>query len=88
MANSHGRQPQTDVVFLDPPYRFLRDQPDALVRLARLLKLHHLRPGGTLVFRHDAADSLAFPTMVPYDVRTYGGMAVELCRPATDGDRV
>jgi 16S rRNA (guanine966-N2)-methyltransferase len=83
IANSQGRDPQTDVIFLDPPYRFLRDRPDALQRLAKLFTLHHLRADGTVVFRHDAADALALPPLVAADVRTYGSMTVEFLRHLT-----
>lgn len=70
------------IVFLDPPYRFLNEQPDRLVKLAE--RLHgHLAPDGLVSFRHDAADTLALPPLEPADVRTYGGMTIELlCRRA------
>ena len=79
-ANSHGRDPLVDVIFLDPPYRLLRERPDALQRLAKLFTLHHLKADGTLVFRHDAADALPLPPLAPADVRTYGSMTVEFLR--------
>src|SRR2546423_1045789 len=75
-ANSFGRSPQTDLIFLDPPYRFLGERPDALRRLAKLIKLHHLKPGGSLVFRHDAGDALDLPSLKTFDRRVYGGMAI------------
>lgn len=71
-----------DVVFLDPPYRFLRERPADLLALAAALAEHTLAPGGIVVFRHDAADALALPPLVARDVRPYGSMAVEfLGRP-------
>ena len=42
-----------DVVFLDPPYRFLRDHSDEILQLAMHLSHGHLKPGATIVFRHD-----------------------------------
>ena len=79
-ANSRGLDPQADLIFLDPPYRLLRERADALQRLAKLIGLHHLKPDGTLVFRHDAADALPLPPLAPADARTYGGMTVEFLR--------
>ena len=72
--------PAVDLVFLDPPYRYLRDRPDALTQLAAAVA-RHLRPAGLVVFRHDAADTLALPPLTPVDARTYGGMTVEFLRP-------
>ena len=74
-------EPRVDLVFLDPPYRFLREKPDALLRLAEQLSARHLAPAGTVVFRHDAADRLEMPALERYDQRDYGGMAIELLRP-------
>jgi 16S rRNA (guanine966-N2)-methyltransferase len=70
-------EPKADVIFLDPPYRFLRERPDALQALAGQLA-QQLAPDGVLVFRHDAADALALPPLAQIDRRTYGGMVVEL----------
>jgi 16S rRNA (guanine966-N2)-methyltransferase len=69
-----------DVIFLDPPYRFLRDQPADLARWAAVATAGHLAPGGLVVFRHDAADALPLPPLTPADVRTYGSMTVEFLR--------
>jgi len=66
-----------DLIFLDPPYRFLRERPDDLRRLATRFVEAHLKPGGTVIFRHDAADQLELPPLTRTDVRTYGGMALE-----------
>ena len=71
-------QGKASLVFLDPPYRFLRERPDDLHRLAADLASRHLSPGATVIFRHDAADSLALPPLKPTDVRQYGSMTVEL----------
>jgi 16S rRNA (guanine966-N2)-methyltransferase len=67
-------------VFLDPPYRFLNDQPDALRRLAASIAADHLAPEGVLVFRHDASDQLELPDLVRFDQRDYGGMSLEFLR--------
>ena len=72
---------RVDLVFLDPPYRFLREKSDALVALAERLSRHHLAPAGTVVFRHDAGDRLELPALERYDQREYGGMTIELLRP-------
>jgi 16S rRNA (guanine966-N2)-methyltransferase len=70
-----------DLIFLDPPYRFLREKSDALVRVAGRMADDHLAPAGTVVFRHDAADRLELPALERYDQRDYGGMTIELLRP-------
>ena len=75
--------PRVDLIFLDPPYRFLRTRPTDLQRLAERLAIHHLAPTGTVIFRHDAADRLDLPPLKPQDTRTYGGMTLELLTPDT-----
>jgi 16S rRNA (guanine(966)-N(2))-methyltransferase RsmD len=62
-----------DLVFLDPPYRFLRERPEDLQRLAARLS-------GIVVFRHDTNDSLALPPLTCFDRRDYGGMTIELLK--------
>jgi 16S rRNA (guanine966-N2)-methyltransferase len=73
-----------DLIFLDPPYRFLRERPDDLRDLAARMAKEHLTPTGTLVFRHDSEDVLDLPALVRYDQRTYGGMALNFLRPAPE----
>jgi 16S rRNA (guanine(966)-N(2))-methyltransferase RsmD len=75
------RAPTTGVIFLDPPYRFLRERPDDLQRLAAALA-SELVPDGVVVFRHDSADTLALTALSPVDLRQYGSMTVELLRAA------
>jgi 16S rRNA (guanine966-N2)-methyltransferase len=70
-------QGQATLVFLDPPYRFLRERPEDLRQLSHQLAAHHLAPGATVVFRHDAADHLELPPLQCRDRREYGGMSVE-----------
>jgi 16S rRNA G966 N2-methylase RsmD len=67
------------LVFLDPPYRFLREQPERLQRLAEQLRAH-VSPEGVIVFRHDADDRLALDAFEEVDRRTYGGMDIEILR--------
>ena len=75
----------TDVVFLDPPYRFLRERPEDLKRLARHLRYgEYLVEDSIVVFRHDAADRIELPGFAVADERTYGGMTVEFLRPVED----
>lgn len=74
---------QADLIFLDPPYRFLKDRPGDLVRLAKAFAARHLTADGIVVFRHDARDKLELPPLERYDQRDYGGMVVEFLRPPT-----
>jgi 16S rRNA (guanine966-N2)-methyltransferase len=73
-----------DLIFLDPPYRFLRERSDEIVQLVFHLSQGHFKPGATVVFRHDAKDELQLPKLDRYDVREYGGMAIELLRPPAE----
>ena len=65
-----------DLIFFDPPYRFLVERVRELQALAAHLG-ERLKPTGTLVFRHDAADRLELPPLIRRDDRTYGGMTLE-----------
>jgi 16S rRNA (guanine966-N2)-methyltransferase len=69
-----------DLVFLDPPYRFLTERTDELLQLALHLTHAHLSPGATVVFRHDVKNKLDLPNLERYDAREYGDMAIELLR--------
>ena len=73
-----------DLIFLDPPYRFLRERGDELIQLVFHMSHGHFRPGTTVIFRHDSKDSLELPKLTRTDLREYGGMTVELFRPAAD----
>jgi 16S rRNA (guanine966-N2)-methyltransferase len=79
---SAASQP-VDLVFLDPPYRFLTERADGLRKLASRLAADHLAPGGLVIFRHDAKDALDLPGLSPVDRRQYGEMAIEFCSPLT-----
>ena len=78
-------QQQVDVVFLDPPYRFLTERPEALQQLAGRIA-QHLSDDGIVSFRHDAQDELALPPLTTVDQRTYGGMMIELMQRRRQGD--
>lgn len=82
--DSRAPQARVDLVFLDPPYRFLSERPDDLRQLVASMT-HHLAPTGTVIFRHDAGDQLALPPLMMEDVRTYGSMTLEFLtlRPLT-----
>ena len=78
LVEREGASPRNvDMVFLDPPYRFVRERPDKIIGLARQLVTSFLAPDGVVVFRHDAADALELPRLHRYDSRTYGGMMLE-----------
>lgn len=77
---SRGR---ASLVFVDPPFRFLRENPESLRSLAADLAARHLADGATIIFRHDAADVLDLPPLVRSDVREYGSMSVEFLRADT-----
>ena len=77
-----GPEARAECVFLDPPYRFLQTEPEALRRLASAVAATHLAPEGVVVFRHDAADRLDLPDLERFDEREYGGMVLEFLRPA------
>jgi 16S rRNA (guanine966-N2)-methyltransferase len=77
---TRGVGTRADIVFLDPPYRFLRERTEELRRLAATIAAGHLAPAGVLVFRHDARDSLDLPPLTSADRREYGGMVLEFLR--------
>lgn len=83
-SSAAANDAKIDLIFLDPPYRFLTEQPQALQDLAAALKSHHLSPAGTIIFRHDVADALTLPALAVYDVRTYGSMTLEFLRGTGD----
>ena len=69
-----------DLVFLDPPYRFLREHADEILQLALHLAHAHLRPDSLVIFRHDSRDRLDLPRLTRYDSREYGDMTIDLLR--------
>jgi 16S rRNA (guanine966-N2)-methyltransferase len=76
-----GPEERADCVFLDPPYRFLKTDPESLRGLASAVAARHLAPEGVVVFRHDAGDRLDLPDLERFDEREYGGMVLEFLRP-------
>jgi 16S rRNA (guanine(966)-N(2))-methyltransferase RsmD len=78
-----GPEERADCVFLDPPYRFLKTDPEALRRLASAVATTHLAPDGVVIFRHDAADRLDLRDLERFDEREYGGMVLEFLRRGT-----
>jgi 16S rRNA (guanine966-N2)-methyltransferase len=81
---AHTADGKADLIFLDPPYRFLREQPANLLALAQQFA-GHLSVEGIVIFRHDAADTLALPPLQVADIRTYGSMTLEfLVQPTTN----
>ncbi|MGB7159359.1 MAG: 16S rRNA (guanine(966)-N(2))-methyltransferase RsmD [Tepidisphaeraceae bacterium] len=69
-----------DLIFLDPPYRFLVEKPQALQRLAERAASHHLALEGIVILRRDAKDRIELPALERYDLREYGSMAIEFLR--------
>jgi 16S rRNA (guanine966-N2)-methyltransferase len=72
---------RADLVFLDPPYRYLNERPNDLRRLGANLAGNHFSPTGLLIFRHDANDSLGLPNFDIADARVYGSMHVDFLAP-------
>jgi 16S rRNA (guanine966-N2)-methyltransferase len=70
-----------DIVFLDPPYRFLRDHSDEILQLALNMTHSHLQPQSVVVFRHDGKDQLVLPNLERFDLREFGEMTIELLKP-------
>jgi 16S rRNA (guanine966-N2)-methyltransferase len=81
-ARPAGRR--ADLVFLDPPYRFLVERPRPLRQLAQQLASYHLAEGGLVIFRHDVKDQLDLPPLHAVDRRTYGSMALDLLQCCHD----
>jgi 16S rRNA (guanine966-N2)-methyltransferase len=72
---------RADLVFLDPPYRFVRERAADLQSLSTRLVRHHLPPDGLIVFRHDAKDQLRLDGTELVDRREYGSMSLQFLRP-------
>ena len=70
-----------DLVFLDPPYRFLVDRSDEVIQLAFHFARGHMNKDAIVIFRHDAKDTLELPNLEVFDKRDYGDMTIELLRP-------
>ena len=72
---------RADLIFLDPPYRYLRERAADLQAAAGSLASKHCAAAGIVMFRHHAADSLSLPSFAVADARRYGEMAVEFLTP-------
>jgi 16S rRNA (guanine(966)-N(2))-methyltransferase RsmD len=77
-----------DLVFLDPPYRFLAERSDEIIQLAFHLTRGHVNKDAIVIFRHDVKDKLDLPNMERNDLREYGDMAIELLRATPDVSEV
>src|SRR5947208_2690481 len=66
-----------NLMFLDPPYRFLKEDPQKLRNLADSIAANHLTTDGLVIFRHDVEDALELPLLKLIDRRAYGVMALE-----------
>ena len=66
-----------DLVFLDPPYRFLTERPQELNHLALRMVQRHLAKDGVVIFRHQADVTLGLDGLVKVDQRDYGSMSIE-----------
>ncbi len=73
---------RTSLIFLDPPYRMLRENAEALKALASQMRERHLACDGIVVFRHDSKDVLELPMLQRADLREYSGMTVEFLTSA------
>jgi 16S rRNA (guanine966-N2)-methyltransferase len=66
-----------DILFLDPPYRFLTERAADLRQLISTLVEQHLSDQAIVMFRHAAGDALDLPPLVRYDQREYGSMTID-----------
>ncbi len=70
-----------DLIFLDPPYRFLSERPQELNHLALRMAERHMAKDGLVIFRHQADISLSLQGLVKVDQRDYGSMSIEFLAP-------
>ena len=75
-ASAHPPAP-ADIIFLDPPYRFLNQRPADLLTLAKHISQLHLAPTGLLIFRHHTSHALPLPSLLLTDSRSYGSMTLD-----------
>lgn len=66
-----------DLIFLDPPYRFLSERPTELRSLVHKIVSSHFSRTGLLVFRHERSDMLEFDGLRAVEAKDYGDMRVE-----------
>ena len=72
--------PKTSLVFLDPPYRMLKEQSADLRKLAQSLAAEFMQQDALLIFRHRTDDELELPPLVRFDLRDYGSMVIEILK--------
>ena len=75
-SSRRARDAKIALVFLDPPYRLVRERSQEIQQLAARLSAE-LSPEGLLIFRHDSADELLLPPLRLVDQRDYGGMRID-----------
>jgi len=78
--SSNAPANKANLIFLDPPYRFLKEYAQKLRNLAESLATNHLAGDGWVIFRHDVEDALELPRLKVVDRREYGGMVLEFLR--------
>ena len=67
--------PKAGLIFLDPPYRFLREKSADLQLLAKNMAMQ-MADDGIVIFRHDATDNLPLEALREVDRREYGSMTI------------
>lgn len=68
-----------DLLFFDPPYKYLREKPEPLQKLMAAM-LPKISAGCLVIFRHDTADELELFDYGRVDRRVYGSMTIDLLR--------
>jgi 16S rRNA (guanine966-N2)-methyltransferase len=81
-GTTHAHISPADILFLDPPYRFVTDRGNELLQLALHLTRNSLKPGATVIFRHDPKAALQLPRLLRREIRDYGSMVLEFLTPA------
>ncbi len=71
--------PPADLLFLDPPYRFLNEQHAKLLTLAENFR-SAISTDAVIIFRHSALNHLDLPGLITFDQRVYGDMMLEFMR--------
>ena len=69
---------KADLIFLDPPYRYLNERAPELQKAAAAIAANHLATDGVVSFRHDAKDQLSLAALPVLETRDYGSMTIEL----------
>ena len=78
-VRAEPRAGRATILFLDPPYRYLRERP-ADLRAAAGGIARHVADEGLIVFRHDAADELELPGFASTRTSAFGSMRVDWLR--------